>query len=79
MECRELVELITDYLEGAMPVRDRLRVRLHLLRCGGCRAYLGQMRATIRATGSLSEEDVPIESREALMAVFDSWKARSGR
>ena len=78
MSCRDLVELITDYLEGAMPLRERLRVRLHLLQCAGCRAYLEQMRATVRATGALREEDVPAEARDALMAAFHSWKSRSG-
>jgi anti-sigma factor RsiW len=78
MSCRELVELITDYLEGSMPLRERMRVRLHLFLCDGCRAYLEQMRATVRATGALREEDVPAEARDALMAAFHGWKSRRG-
>ena len=46
--CRELVELVTDYLEGALDLDDRARFEAHLDSCEGCRAYLSQMRTTIR-------------------------------
>jgi len=55
LTCRELVELVTDYLEGALDPGDRARFEGHLDRCAGCRAYLGQMRATIWAAGHLCE------------------------
>ena len=54
MTCRELVALVTDYLEGALDPDDRARLERHLDACTGCHAYLGQMRATIWALGHLN-------------------------
>jgi len=71
--CRELVELVTDYFEGALPSRARRRVRRHLRACEGCDRYLEQIRATIRIAGRLREEDVaamPAAARDELMAAF---------
>jgi anti-sigma factor RsiW len=78
MICRELVELVTDYLEGALPEEERVRFEEHLSACDGCTAYLEQMRQTIRLTGMLSEEDVPPEARERLLEAFRGWKQGSG-
>ena len=77
MTCRELVELVTDYLEGALPDGDRARVEEHLLKCDGCGAYVEQMRQTIRLTGRLGEDDVAPEAREKLLAAFRDWSARA--
>ena len=57
--CKELVELVTDYLEGALDADMRARFEQHLAACAGCREYLDQMRMTIRATGQLSEDSLP--------------------
>jgi predicted anti-sigma-YlaC factor YlaD len=46
--CRDVTELVSDYLERALPLRRRLAVRLHLLRCEACRRYIDQMRKTVR-------------------------------
>jgi len=73
LSCRELVELVTDYLEGALP-RDRKRFDAHIAGCDGCRAYLAQMRATIRATGRLTQEQIPTAARDKLLEVFRDWK-----
>lgn len=68
--CRELVELVTDYLEGALD-RDTLRrVEEHLAHCPGCSAYLDEMRVTIRLTGRLTEDDIDPVMREALLHAF---------
>lgn len=75
MTCRELVELVTDYLEGALATPDRERIDAHLAGCGGCSEYLAQMRETIRLTGALREEDVPVDGRDQLLAVFRDWRA----
>ena len=56
MNCGELVELVTDYLEGSMPADERARFDEHVSRCDGCTTYLEQFRSTIRLTGMLSEE-----------------------
>lgn len=74
MSCKELVELITDYLEGSLPPRDRIRFEEHLSICSSCRTYLDQMRLTIAAVGNLSEESLPAGSTAELMAVFRDWK-----
>src|SRR4051812_45684181 len=55
LTCRELVELVTDYLEDALGAGDRARFEAHLRACEGCSAYLGQMRSTIWATRHLCE------------------------
>ncbi|HYZ76339.1 MAG TPA: zf-HC2 domain-containing protein [Gaiellaceae bacterium] len=75
MACRELVEVITDYLEGTMPARDRRRLERHLTACDGCTAYLEQMRETISLTGRLREKDVPPELEDRLLAAFRGWKS----
>ncbi|MGH8982397.1 MAG: anti-sigma factor family protein [Acidimicrobiia bacterium] len=73
LACRELVELVTDYLEGELSRRERARVRRHLRGCPHCTGYLEQIRLTIRLTGRLRVEDVeamPAGTREELLAAF---------
>jgi predicted anti-sigma-YlaC factor YlaD len=72
--CRELVELVTEYLEGAMELAERERLEAHLARCRPCRGYLDQMRQTIKSVGQLSEESVTPEAQEDLLGVFRAWK-----
>ncbi len=72
LTCRDLVTLLTDYLEGRLPLGTRLRLDLHLLLCGHCRRYLRQTRLTIRATGALPDEPIPPEVSAALREVFES-------
>jgi len=73
--CRELVELVTDYLEGALSADQRTRFEEHLATCAWCVTYLDQMRQTRRALGALAEDSVPIEARDALLHAFRGWKA----
>jgi anti-sigma factor RsiW len=68
--CREFVELVTDYLDGALPRRDRRRFERHLTACGDCHAYMEQMLLTIRAAGDLPPEPPQPEVREHLLAAF---------
>jgi anti-sigma factor RsiW len=75
MACAELVEVITDYLEGTLPARDRRRLEQHLTACDGCDAYLEQMRTTISLTGRLEPEDVPAELEERLLVAFRDWNS----
>ena len=77
LSCQELVELVTDYLEGALPEAERIRFDDHLGGCDGCSAYLSQMRATIALTGRLAPEEIPPESLEALLLAFRGWRAGS--
>jgi anti-sigma factor RsiW len=74
LTCKELVELVTDYLEGALPPSDRSRFDEHLTTCPYCRIYLDQMRQTIRALGHLPEEAIAPEALEALLARFRGWR-----
>ncbi len=74
LECRELVELVTEYLEGALPPEERTRFELHLAICPGCAAYVRQLRATLAAAGRLSEGSLPDDTRNRLLTAFRTWK-----
>lgn len=74
MACQDLVELVTDYLEGALPPAERARFEAHLAGCDGCTRYLEQMRLTIRALGRLTEESIEPQARDELLRVFRNWK-----
>jgi predicted anti-sigma-YlaC factor YlaD len=76
LTCKELVEVVTDYLEGSMPAERRLLFEEHLAFCDWCQSYLEQMRATIRLTGTLGEEDLTPEARDGLLGVFRDWRRR---
>jgi anti-sigma factor RsiW len=75
LACIEVVEVVTDYLEGALPARKRRLLEEHLTGCDGCEAYIEQMRRTIEVSGRLRAEDVPAELEERLLGVFESWKS----
>ena len=74
LSCQELVELVTDYLEGALSRRDRKRFDAHIAACEHCTLYIEQLRQTISLTGTLREEDVSPDARDALLAQFAQWK-----
>jgi anti-sigma factor RsiW len=74
MTCQELVELVTEYLEGTLPVEQRPRFEQHLAACPGCADYVQQMRLTIQATGQLAEASLEPRMREALLSVFRDWR-----
>ena len=74
LTCRELVELVTNYLEGALTLGERHRFERHLGTCSVCPRYVEQLRATIRVLGQLHEDDVPEPARDALLEAFRAWK-----
>jgi hypothetical protein len=74
LTCRELVELVTDYLEGTLPARDRLDFERHLVWCSWCRDYLDQMRTTIELTGAPDGSGPSSPLREQLLDAFRDWK-----
>ena len=76
MPCRELVELVTEYLEDRLSPIDRARFEAHLAECEACRTYLEQFRQTIRVLGRLPEESLSPEAREALLTAFRGWSQR---
>lgn len=75
MSCQELVELVTDYLEGALSEEDRARFDEHLAECAGCRAYLAQMRGTLRAVRDTERLEQRPEVA-GLMAAFRDFHRR---
>ena len=74
LSCQELVALVTEYLEDALPPAERVRFEAHLTGCLGCRRYFAQMRTTIRALGRLTEESLEPVARDELLRLFRSWK-----
>jgi anti-sigma factor RsiW len=77
MNCKELVELVTGYLEGTLPADDRLRLEAHLGECPYCVEYVEQMRQTVSVLGRLPEESVSPETERELLEAFRGW--REGR
>lgn len=75
VSCQELVELVTDYLEGNLPARERARFERHIAACPHCTAYLEQLRVTLGELGELHEEDIDAPVREELMHAFRDWSA----
>jgi len=73
--CQQLVELVTDYLEGALSRRDRKRFEQHLAGCPHCPEYLAQMRATIYLTGRITPDDLTPQMREEFIELFRRWQA----
>jgi anti-sigma factor RsiW len=76
LSCQEVVELITDYLEGALSPDTASLFEEHLNFCDGCEAYLDQMRATIAAVGQLhvAEQEMPADTRDKLLTAFRHWR-----
>jgi predicted anti-sigma-YlaC factor YlaD len=70
LPCQDFVELATEYLEGTLTTEQRMVVELHLAFCEPCVDYLEQMRAAIRVTGTLREDDVPSDVTQPLVAAF---------
>ncbi len=71
--CREVVEMVTDYLEGALSRRDRRRIEHHLAGCPHCSAYLEQMRETLRLTGRLMTDDLSPEMQREFGEIYRRW------
>lgn len=70
VRCREVVDVLSDYFEGALPVEQRALLEQHLLFCEGCSNYVDQMRTSIRLTGRLQEEDVPAPVMDKVLQMF---------
>jgi anti-sigma factor RsiW len=79
LSCRELVEIVTEYLEARLSVEDRTRFELHLGYCDWCRTYLRQMRQVRDAAGELTEESLAPEAKSALLAAFRDWNSGGGK
>ena len=74
MTCKELVELVTEYLEGTLSEEVRVRIESHLSGCEGCTNYVEQMRQTIQLTGQIREENLSEQQKDDLLKLFRDWK-----
>ena len=73
LTCRQMTELVTDYLEGRLSWKDRFRFHFHLGTCRHCRKYLRQMTVAVRTLGRLPAVEIPPATMDALVERFRSW------
>jgi anti-sigma factor RsiW len=76
--CQQAVELVTDYLEGALAPATRRRFERHLAGCEHCTEYLAQLRATIRLSGRIGPEDLTAAQRDTFVALYRLWRSEPG-
>ena len=76
LACQELVELVTEYLEGTLPPAERARFEEHVAVCASCRHYLEQMHQTVRTVGRLSVDSIAPEAKQNLLKAFRNWQRR---
>jgi anti-sigma factor RsiW len=76
LTCQQLVELVTEYLEEALPPAERQAFETHLGGCSGCQGYLAQMRQTIALTGQLTPSTLQPDAKEELLQLFRNWKKK---
>ncbi len=74
LTCKELTEVLTDYLEGVMPAEDRARFEAHVAVCDGCATYVEQMRQVIATVHELRPDDVEATAPDDLLEAFRAWK-----
>jgi anti-sigma factor RsiW len=79
LACQQAVELVTDYLEGALPRAQRRRFEAHLASCVDCPEYLAQIRLIIALTGSITPADLSAQMRDELADLYRRWKAGEDR
>lgn len=72
--CREFVELITDYLDEALPERERVRFEAHLAECDGCAGYLDDMRRIVKTLHTTPEPPPDPATRDALLRAFQDLR-----
>ena len=75
LSCQELVELVTDYLEGALTSAETSRFEAHIATCDGCNVYLEQLRQTIVLAGTLTVDELSPEAELALLHAFRGWRS----
>jgi anti-sigma factor RsiW len=75
LACQEIVELVTDYLEGAMDAPLRASFDAHLAGCPHCTHYLEQIEATIRIAGRIEAQDLSPEFRAGLVEAFRDFRS----
>ena len=78
LTCQQLTEIVSDYVERRMSLWERLRIQMHLGMCGSCRAYLRQVKITVRTVGEMPKEPIPEDIRAELMDRFRGLRPESG-
>jgi len=73
--CREFVEILTDYLEGALDAGERAEIERHIVICRGCSNYLEQVHSTIDLLGRIGADQPGEAPTGASLAIFRAWKA----
>jgi anti-sigma factor RsiW len=73
MDCSELVELVTAYLDDALDAETRARFDAHLMECDGCSNYLEQFRSTMRTVGKISDDELDPAFRTRLLDAFKNF------
>jgi anti-sigma factor RsiW len=73
--CQQAVELVTDYLEGALSRRERRRFEAHVRACPNCAAYLEQIKMTIALAGAVEADDLTPEAKRELSELYRRWRA----
>jgi anti-sigma factor RsiW len=77
MTCKQIVELMTDYLDGFLSPSLHARFEQHISGCDGCSAYLTQLKTARMLIGRTATEPVPEPLKAELMNAFRNWKAAS--
>lgn len=72
--CQQIVDLVTEYLDGGLSVVDRAAFERHVAICPPCRGYLSQIRRVTMIAADLREEDLSPRVREGLLEAFADWK-----
>ena len=78
VNCKDITELLTEYLEGEMSFGERMQVRAHLMMCGPCKLYADQLQLSIDSCGRLPQPEVDEQLRAALMETFRNWTMHDG-
>ena len=76
--CRQAVALMSDYLDGVLPRRQRKRLERHLADCDGCDEYLRQLRSVVGLLGRAQPEDLDPDTREGLVRLWLAYRAEVG-
>ena len=78
LTCKEFVEILTDYLEGALDPAERAEIERHIVICRGCANYVEQMRSTIDLLGRIAADEPANGQTDKLLAMFREWQAARG-
>jgi anti-sigma factor RsiW len=75
--CQQAIELVTDYLDGSLSRRQRLRLERHLRACPNCSNYLEQIRLTISLTGAIAPEELAPNAVDDLTQLYRRWRGET--